>query len=1535
MEAALTASRSGQHHVLTDFVVRYEGKELSFYSKSLGDSGAYAVAKGLQENETLHELNINENNIGPDGAKAIAKALEDNKSVIALRMAGNNIGPAGAKAIANMLKVNQTLRELNLRYNKIDDDGANAIGQALKVNGTLQHIDLRNNQLGDEAAKHIASALEVNTSLVTLKLYHNKIGDAGATAIAKALQINKTLTSLDLENNGIGDAGAQAMGEALRVNKSLKDLSLRNNDIGPEGAKAIAAALEMNTSLRELYMQDNNIGAEGARAFGEALKENKTLRRLDVSYNSIGIDGAKAIGNALEVNQSIERIYVQGDWIPVASFRDGKTTKMDLSGKGYDELSAIIIASLLMENKTVIELRMGANKIGPAGAEAIANMLKVNKSITTLNLNLNNIGPGGAAAIGKALEENKTLRQLDVSYNSIGVNGAKAIGNALENNTTLTKLVGIENKKALRIVETNRLRLTELEELCTRGAARVRVVGPADNTAIFEKGTNLQELVLQSSKITHQPSFQQLLLWIAKHRQLRRLRLNAIGLTDDDLTLLVSSEDGLTFLEELDLRANLLTTVPAEFGDAKRFSNLQKLLVSRNPELLKRDDELGRRARSDVNVLGVDAGTQVLQLLRLGSSKLKQIPRTRLQLVTVGNFKVGKSTLLERGWLAPSLKRKTAKWSRLERTTSVLLFNCLDSEAGLHWMVRDLPGQPEFYATNLHFLSADCAVFLLVCKATDDERTREQQMRLWLSALDSLGAYHRACCTVLVCTHQDQLEQPKLQRTQEWLQQLAPRLSSEFKHAHLDASGMLLDCETEKAPGMLEDLRKRVARAGRNLLSIPDLANVPEFLVMAQDGLAKWRNKNLTKWHASYAEALEIVKSLLPTSAPELVLRELIYQGDVMEFGTELVLSPVWLALALAVLVRPHEHPFYGLKTNRGAVSRQDIQKALLEERWPASMVPTLSEQEASEAAEDAAIDAKKKAKRASQADRRKSKMGKCEVCNKAWTLASIHHYCHECNRNVCSGCSESISRKRLCLHCRFGPKLAKEEDVPQVLRFLQVLDVIAPLSQKAEPLSAATPAPELTEDSPAPPPSLFRQPSFDISSAEQIMIPSSVGERYSGVIFAPRGLGFGFGERCLAAGVKFSQRTTSELVFPPGFMAVLAPRLLSKKLGPERSASYFGTHEFCFQEEDQPHTGDKGAVRVVLDEQGRELFLCVAGSKGFLCHYASSFVQEVLTVLRLPRWGRAEESTCVAHLLCQNCLLKGRGPARDTSQASNEICEVLDKQPWATGREGLSVLWGLSRHDDVRGQQAKAGKMGKPCWLDVEMEKRDEKAMEKGVQISKALIAIVTDDGKNSYFSREFCRKEVRWALAAGKVIIPVVSRDDHSKIAQFKAEAKSHGLDFSGLDFCTFDRSTPTLKQASVKGIAKRLAQSSVLAAASTSSPPAAARLPPPLPPLPPPPSPPPPRLPPPLPALLAHVPRLPPHPPASSPSTSLARPRALFPSSPPASSSSSSSSSPSSAAPSSAACGAFTPAGPSNAAVWGGSKCKNCQQPKRLHQ
>eukprot|EP00808_Paulinella_micropora_P012274 g35850.t1 len=70
---------------------------------------------------------------------------------------------------------------------------------------------------------------------------------------------------------------------------------------------------------------------------------------------------------------------------------EGKS--LDLSNQNLGAVGASAVAKGLQENKTVIELRMGANKIGLAGAEAIANMLKVNEALQVLILIDNNIGP--------------------------------------------------------------------------------------------------------------------------------------------------------------------------------------------------------------------------------------------------------------------------------------------------------------------------------------------------------------------------------------------------------------------------------------------------------------------------------------------------------------------------------------------------------------------------------------------------------------------------------------------------------------------------------------------------------------------------------------------------------------------------------------------------------------------------------------------------------------------------------------------------------------------------------------------------------------------------------------------------------------------------------------------------------------------------------------------------------------------------------------------------------------------------------------
>ena len=121
-----------------------------------------------------------------------------------------------------------------------------------------------------------------------------------------------------------------------------------------------------------------------------------------------------------------------------------------------------------------------------------------------------------------------------------------------------------------------------------------------------------------------------------------------------------------------------------------------------------------------------------------------KVAKRRVQLVTVGNQKVGKSTLLQHGWLNDPFDASFSTTLQddvdLDRTTSVLLFDRLDEKNNLHWHIRDLPGQPEFWATNTHFLLAHCMfVFLFLRNIHDSTPTPNRHHLLstfgWLSSL--------------------------------------------------------------------------------------------------------------------------------------------------------------------------------------------------------------------------------------------------------------------------------------------------------------------------------------------------------------------------------------------------------------------------------------------------------------------------------------------------------------------------------------------------------------------------------------------------------------------------------------------------------------------------------------------------------------------------------------------------------------------------------------------------------------------------------
>lgn len=229
-------------------------------------------------------------------------------------------------------------------------------------------------------------------------------------ALAEALRdpLLSVVTTLDLcaPRNRLGPAAAVALAQATHLT-NLRELRLRDNEIFEEGGLALAGATQF-ASLTGLDLRSCQIGAEGVRALAAAT-HLAGLRELwlggsyfDNSDNPCGDDGVLALA--------------------VASHLDRLVT-LDLQWSQVHQVGARALAAA-PQFAGLRELWLGANYLGPGGAEALVSGLP---DLTLLDLYDNQIGPNGVRAIVERLQH---LRTLDLSHNDIGIEGIEGIAEA-------------------------------------------------------------------------------------------------------------------------------------------------------------------------------------------------------------------------------------------------------------------------------------------------------------------------------------------------------------------------------------------------------------------------------------------------------------------------------------------------------------------------------------------------------------------------------------------------------------------------------------------------------------------------------------------------------------------------------------------------------------------------------------------------------------------------------------------------------------------------------------------------------------------------------------------------------------------------------------------------------------------------------------------------------------------------------------------------------------------------------------------------
>lgn len=210
--------------------------KLSVNQASIGLDGMQDLAKVLNEDETLMDLNLGVNLMGVEAATILVDALKD-KVLKKLYLNANKLGDEGAKMLAE--RFNQPnhwqLDELILAANHIDKKGAVALANALKDNTTLNTLDLRGNAIQDDGAKEFAELLKNNNTLSQLVLNANEISNTGVGFLADALTSNRGLKILSLVlNKKISSIGIERLAVALQHNDSLEELNLF---FAPDGGK--------------------------------------------------------------------------------------------------------------------------------------------------------------------------------------------------------------------------------------------------------------------------------------------------------------------------------------------------------------------------------------------------------------------------------------------------------------------------------------------------------------------------------------------------------------------------------------------------------------------------------------------------------------------------------------------------------------------------------------------------------------------------------------------------------------------------------------------------------------------------------------------------------------------------------------------------------------------------------------------------------------------------------------------------------------------------------------------------------------------------------------------------------------------------------------------------------------------------------------------------------------------------------------------------------------------------------------------------
>lgn len=268
------------------FKLHRSDEDLDLSGWSLDKVTASGISMELPSCANIVRLSLANSSLKDEGGKIIAKGLEENFSVRELDLTGNMLGENAISAIGEMLNKNQTLEKLNLSRNNLTDHDVQVFLNCLCRKTFLKDLDLSSNILCDQFAKQMSFVLEKNFVLEKLSIYSNQLEASGLQAISSGLRKTKTLSFLNISWNYLRDAGAEILGEIIAENRGLVEISACGNLLTTQSTRSLATGVSSNSRLKILRIGQNLIKNSGAYEFVKVLFESGkpiSLETLDIN----------------------------------------------------------------------------------------------------------------------------------------------------------------------------------------------------------------------------------------------------------------------------------------------------------------------------------------------------------------------------------------------------------------------------------------------------------------------------------------------------------------------------------------------------------------------------------------------------------------------------------------------------------------------------------------------------------------------------------------------------------------------------------------------------------------------------------------------------------------------------------------------------------------------------------------------------------------------------------------------------------------------------------------------------------------------------------------------------------------------------------------------------------------------------------------------------------------------------------------------------------------------------------------------------